>query len=45
MAPEEKHLAIGNTATFEEVILIIEHAREAAFRAVNRELISMYWEI
>ena len=28
-----------------EVVSIIERARENAFRAVNRELISMYWEI
>ncbi|MCL2745212.1 MAG: DUF1016 N-terminal domain-containing protein [Planctomycetaceae bacterium] len=30
---------------FTEVLSIIEQARENAFRAVNRELISMYWEI
>jgi predicted nuclease of restriction endonuclease-like (RecB) superfamily len=30
---------------FDEVIAIIESARENAFRAVNRELIDMYWEI
>ena len=34
-----------NTAAFEEIITIIENARENAFRAVNRELISMYWDI
>ena len=28
-----------------EIISIIERARENAFRAVNRELISLYWEI
>lgn len=28
-----------------EVISIIERARENAFRAVNREVITMYWEI
>ena len=28
-----------------EIISIIERARENAFRAVNRELISMYWDI
>ena len=33
------------TPGFEEVVSIIERARENAFRAVNRELISMYWEI
>jgi predicted nuclease of restriction endonuclease-like (RecB) superfamily len=30
---------------FDEVISIIENARENAFRAVNRELINMYWDI
>ena len=30
---------------FEELISIIEKARESAFRAVNIELITMYWEI
>jgi len=32
-------------AEYEEIILIIECARKNAFRAVNRELIAMYWEI
>ena len=36
---------IIETAAFEEVLGIIERARVNAFRAVNRELISMYWEI
>ena len=35
----------GNAAAFDEVISIIENARESAFRAVNRELINMYWDI
>jgi predicted nuclease of restriction endonuclease-like (RecB) superfamily len=30
---------------FAELLSIIERARENAYRAVNRELISMYWEI
>ena len=30
---------------FDEIISIIERARENAFRAANRELIAMYWEI
>ncbi|MCL2154197.1 MAG: PDDEXK nuclease domain-containing protein [Leptospirales bacterium] len=30
---------------FNEILLIIEKAKENAFRAVNHELISMYWEI
>jgi len=34
-----------NEGTFNEVIPIIENARENAFRAVNRELINMYWDI
>ncbi|MDL2231953.1 PDDEXK nuclease domain-containing protein [Ruminococcaceae bacterium OttesenSCG-928-L11] len=34
-----------NHAEFSELISIIERARENAFRAVNRELISMYWDI
>jgi predicted nuclease of restriction endonuclease-like (RecB) superfamily len=32
-------------AEYNEIISIIERAQENAFRAVNRELISMYWEI
>jgi len=32
-------------ADYGEIISIIEHARESAFRAANREVISMYWEI
>ena len=31
--------------SLDKVIAIIERARESAFRAVNHELISMYWEI
>jgi len=34
-----------NTIAFEEIVAIIERSRENAFRAVNRELITMYWEI
>ena len=34
-----------NANTFDEVIAIIDNARENAFRAVNRELINMYWDI
>lgn len=30
---------------FDEILSIIEKARENTFRAVNRELISMYWDI
>jgi predicted nuclease of restriction endonuclease-like (RecB) superfamily len=35
----------SDTGAFDEVIAIIENARENAFRAVNRELINMYWSI
>jgi hypothetical protein len=34
-----------DSKTFDDVISIIENARESAFRAVNRELINMYWDI
>jgi predicted nuclease of restriction endonuclease-like (RecB) superfamily len=40
-----KELMLQNHAEYGEIISIIERARENAFRAVNRELISMYWEI
>ena len=45
MTLDDKNLVPDNTATFVEVLAIIERARVNAFRAVNRELISMYWEI
>ena len=45
MKYEKKGLMQDNSDAFEEVIAIIERARENAFRAVNRELISMYWDI
>ena len=38
-------LTPANHAEYTEIISIIEHARENAYRSVNRELISMYWEI
>ncbi|MCL1895984.1 MAG: DUF1016 N-terminal domain-containing protein [Clostridiales bacterium] len=34
-----------NQAEYGEIVSIIERARGNAFRAVNHELISMYWEI
>ena len=34
-----------NHDEYNEITSIIERARENAFRAVNRELISMYWDI
>ena len=45
MISDNKNSAPDNTAAFEEILAIIERARENAFRAVNRELISMYWKI
>ncbi len=30
---------------FDKIIEIIENSRKDAFKAVNRELINMYWEI
>lgn len=40
-----KELVPQNESEYKELITIIERARENAFRAVNRELISMYWDI
>jgi len=40
-----KELLSKNHAEYSEIITIIERARENVFRVVNRELISMYWEI
>ena len=34
-----------NFEAFEEIISIIRRARDNAYRAVNRELISMYWDV
>ena len=39
------NLSPSNANAFDEIITIIESARENAFRAVNRELINMYWVI
>jgi predicted nuclease of restriction endonuclease-like (RecB) superfamily len=41
----DNELTLKIHAEYGEIITIIERARENAFRAVNRELISMYWEI
>jgi len=38
-------LISSNKSAFDEVVSIIENARENAYRAVNRELINMYWKI
>jgi len=40
-----KELINKNENDFNEILAIIQQARERAFRTVNRELISMYWEI
>jgi len=37
--------ASKNNNTFDEIVTIIEQARQKAFRAVNRELIEMYWQV
>jgi len=39
------NLTPNNTEIFNEIISIIDNARENAFRAVNQELINMYWKI
>ena len=41
----DNELTPKNQAEYGEIISIIERARENAFRAVNREVISMYWKI
>jgi hypothetical protein len=40
-----ENLTTNNTNEFNEVIPIIENSRENVFRAVNRELINMYWDM
>jgi predicted nuclease of restriction endonuclease-like (RecB) superfamily len=42
---QKKDIATGNSTDFEEIISIVERARENTFRLVNRELISLFWEI
>jgi predicted nuclease of restriction endonuclease-like (RecB) superfamily len=42
---DDKELMQDTSGAFDEIITIIERARENAFRAVNRELITMYWDI
>ena len=41
----EKGQTPSDLTEYSEIISIIERARENAFRAVNREVITMYWEI
>jgi len=45
MKSDDLKLVSDEGSAFEEVVPIIERARENAFRAANRELISMYWDI
>ncbi|MDR3212084.1 MAG: PDDEXK nuclease domain-containing protein [Planctomycetota bacterium] len=45
MKSKDKGKVPGNSESFAEVATIIKRSRENAFRAVNRELISLYWEI
>jgi len=40
-----KNIKSKNHAEFSEIIAIIEQSRENAFRAVNHEMISMYWNV
>jgi predicted nuclease of restriction endonuclease-like (RecB) superfamily len=40
-----KEISKNNTEDFGEILSIIEKARENTFRIVNRELITMYWDI
>ena len=40
-----KEISKNNAGDFNEILSIIEKARENIYRAVNCELISMYWDI
>jgi hypothetical protein len=40
-----RDLTVGHNASYEEMISMIERSHDRAFRAVNRELISLYWDI
>jgi predicted nuclease of restriction endonuclease-like (RecB) superfamily len=42
---EARALDNNKQESFEEILSIIETSRENTFRVVNRELISLYWEI
>jgi hypothetical protein len=43
MKHNDKGIVPNNYESFAEIVAIIERSRENAFRAVNRELINMYW--
>jgi predicted nuclease of restriction endonuclease-like (RecB) superfamily len=45
MKSDKNRLVTDNTASFKEISAIIDRTRENVFRSVNRELISMYWDI
>jgi len=45
MATSSKEVISSESVEYSEALAIIEKSRENAFRAVNRELILMYWEI
>ena len=40
-----RDLTVGHNASYEEMISMIERSHDRAFRAVTRELISLYWDI
>ena len=45
MTIKQMHSISSTNTEFDEIVAIIEQARQKAFRAVNRELIEMYWQI
>ena len=45
MTIKQMHSISSTNIEFDEIVAIIEQARQKAFRAVNRELIEMYWQI
>ena len=45
MTIKQMHSVPSTNNEFDEIVAIIEQARQKAFRAVNRELIEMYWQI
>ena len=45
MTIKRMHSVPSTNNEFDEIVAIIEQARQKAFRAVNRELIEMYWQI
>ncbi len=43
MSGKERQVTVGGG--FEEIVGMIDAARERAWRAVNSELVALYWEI